>query len=211
MRQWIRSALVQIMACRLLGAKPLSKPMLCNYQLDLQEQTSMKFESKIKLFHSRKCIWKCRLSKWQPFCPGGDELMASWLANQRILKFIICQPGSHIWGYSPGTLVLSHPDSKLHGANMGPTWVLLSPGGPHVGAMKLAIWAGYYTSFEDCKNVDIISRYPVFKWVAYIAVSQYCCRGISQIVVLIWTHIGWRFRKEKYPVISCQFCYWLTL
>ena len=28
MRQWIGSALVQIMACRLNGAKPLSEPML---------------------------------------------------------------------------------------------------------------------------------------------------------------------------------------
>ena len=34
MRQWIRSALVQIMACRLFGAKPLSKPMLGYCQLD---------------------------------------------------------------------------------------------------------------------------------------------------------------------------------
>ena len=24
-------------------------------------------------------------------------------------------------------------DSKVHGANMGPTWVLSAPGGPHVG------------------------------------------------------------------------------
>ena len=31
------------------------------------------------------------------------------------------------------------PDSKVHGANMGPTWVLPSPGGPHVGPMNLAI------------------------------------------------------------------------
>ena len=31
MRQWIRSALVQIMACRLLGAKPLSNAMLGYY------------------------------------------------------------------------------------------------------------------------------------------------------------------------------------
>ena len=34
MRQWIGSALVQIMACRLFGAKPLSKPMLGFSQLD---------------------------------------------------------------------------------------------------------------------------------------------------------------------------------
>ena len=31
------------------------------------------------------------------------------------------------------------PDSKAHGANMGPTWVLSSPSGPHVGPMNLAI------------------------------------------------------------------------
>ena len=33
-RQWIGSALVQIMACRLFGAKPLSEPMLSYRQLD---------------------------------------------------------------------------------------------------------------------------------------------------------------------------------
>ena len=41
MRQWIRSALVQIMACRLFAAKPLSKPMLLYGQLDPSEQTSV--------------------------------------------------------------------------------------------------------------------------------------------------------------------------
>ena len=32
------------------------------------------------------------------------------------------------------------PDSKVYGANMGPTWVLSAPGGPHVGHMDVAIW-----------------------------------------------------------------------
>ena len=32
-----------------------------------------------------------------------------------------------------------NPDSKVHGANMGPTWVLPAPDGPHVGPMNLAI------------------------------------------------------------------------
>ena len=31
------------------------------------------------------------------------------------------------------------PDSKVPGANMGPTWVLSAPDGPHVGPMNLAI------------------------------------------------------------------------
>ena len=33
----------------------------------------------------------------------------------------------------------NNPDSKVHGANMGPTWVLSAPGGPHVGPVNLAI------------------------------------------------------------------------
>ena len=36
------------------------------------------------------------------------------------------------------------PDSKVHGANMGPTWVLSAPDGPHVGPMNLAIIAEWY-------------------------------------------------------------------
>ena len=31
------------------------------------------------------------------------------------------------------------PDGKVHGTNMGPTWVLSAPDGPHVGPMNLAI------------------------------------------------------------------------
>ena len=32
-----------------------------------------------------------------------------------------------------------NPDSKVHVTHMGPTWVLLALGGPHVGPMKIAI------------------------------------------------------------------------
>ena len=32
------------------------------------------------------------------------------------------------------------PDSKVHGANMGPIWGRQDPDGPHVGPMNLAIW-----------------------------------------------------------------------
>ena len=32
-----------------------------------------------------------------------------------------------------------NPDSKVHGDNMGPTWVLSAPDGPHGGPMNLAI------------------------------------------------------------------------
>ena len=48
MRQWTRSALVQIMACRLFGVKPLPEPTLTYCQLNPWGQTSVKFESKYK-------------------------------------------------------------------------------------------------------------------------------------------------------------------
>ena len=40
---------------------------------------------------------------------------------------------------TPQTDLIGH-DNKVHGANMGPTWVLSAPDGPHVGTMNLAIW-----------------------------------------------------------------------
>ena len=32
------------------------------------------------------------------------------------------------------------PDSKVHGANMGPIWDQQDQGGPHVGPIYFAIW-----------------------------------------------------------------------
>ena len=76
MRQWTRSALIQVMARRLFGAKPLPEPMLNYCQLDSWEQISVEFESEFYQFHSRKCIWNCRLAKWRSFCPG-----CKWVNN----------------------------------------------------------------------------------------------------------------------------------
>ena len=46
----------------------------------------------------------------------------------------------------------NHPDSKVHGANMGPTWGRQDPGGPHVGPMDLAIWA----TVSNCHDSSFI-------------------------------------------------------
>ena len=42
-----------------------------------------------------------------------------------------------------GRICVKIPDSKVHGANMGPIWVLSAPDGPHVGPMNLAIRDGH--------------------------------------------------------------------
>ena len=49
MRRWTRSALVQVMACRLFGCKPLHEPML-TYQLDIGNKLQWKLNRNSKLF-----------------------------------------------------------------------------------------------------------------------------------------------------------------
>ena len=54
------------------------------------------------------------------------------------------------------------PDSKVHGANIGPTWVLSAPDGPHSGPMNLAI-RGYMETCVSSQNVQptktILNKY----------------------------------------------------
>ena len=38
-----------------------------------------------------------------------------------------------------------YPDSKVHGANVGPTWGRQEQGGPHVRHMNFAIWVAFMT------------------------------------------------------------------
>ena len=71
MRQWTKSALVHIMACRLFGAKPLPEPTLTYCQWDPWEQTPVKFELNCKIFYSLKYIWNCRLWNGGHFVQGG--------------------------------------------------------------------------------------------------------------------------------------------
>ena len=69
-RRWTWSALVQIMACCLDSAKLLSEPVQTYCQLDPKEHASMKFYLKFKYFHSRKCVWTCRLRNGSHFVQG---------------------------------------------------------------------------------------------------------------------------------------------
>ena len=71
-----------------------------------------------------------------------DTMLATRDINVSIpLRVII--PAKEIWNretrYKNATSVENYPDSTVHGANMGPTWVLSALDRPHVGPMNLAI------------------------------------------------------------------------
>ena len=58
-----------------------------------------------------------------------------------------------------------NPNNKVHGANMGPTWVLLAPDGPHGDPMNLAIsgklWAKYASGESTWRCV--LQGYPTLQ------------------------------------------------
>ena len=83
-----------------------------------------------------------------------------------------------------------NPDSKVHGANMGPTWVLSAPDGPHIGPMNLAIrecMNGSHSSFliqnENLNTENTLKR----RW------------NTTHDIVLINEKIFW---KNKYDLLS---------
>ena len=49
--------------------------------------------------------------------------------------------------------VLAFPESKVHGANMGPIWGQQDPAGPHVGHINFAIWVPPI----ECNHMSIMA------------------------------------------------------
>ena len=83
---------------------------------------------------------------WGP--PGADRsqvgpMWATWTLLSGALQ---------LWKIHWWPMVSFHrgpcPDSQVHGANMGPTWVRQDPGGPHVGPMNLATSVYIWRQFE---------------------------------------------------------------
>ena len=77
MRQWTGSSLVQVMAW-----------FIVNWTFGNKFQWN---------FHSIKCIWKCHMGIWWPFCPGGDELILYvqrfFLGNLKIVFYHFSSQG----------------------------------------------------------------------------------------------------------------------
>ena len=70
-----------------------------------------------------------------------EQESTMWFKIERFMQDTLSHYG-HILGNNLMLLwqILDHfPDNKVHGANMGPTWVLSAPDGPQVGPMNLAI------------------------------------------------------------------------
>ena len=87
---------------------------------------------------STLCITNLELSHLLTYCEMFNE-NSSQMQICSFPKFsidiIVCDESAILSLKWPSELL----DSKVHGANMGPTWVLSAPDGPHVGLMNHAI------------------------------------------------------------------------
>ena len=116
----IKLSLVQIMARRLVGAKPLSEPLLGHSQLDPRENNQWNISRYLNIFISRKGVCKCRLENYgyfvwtSGFIPIDSELFPAvqlakvrhwfmyWLGTERT-------PSHSLYNWRPGTTYANMP------------------------------------------------------------------------------------------------------
>ena len=76
------------------------------------------------------------------------------------------------------------PDSKVHGANTGPTWVLSAPVGSHVGSMNLAIRdMTMYNPVLPTRSICIIGS---ITWEIQYRQAWTVCIYLDKETIYIW-------------------------
>ena len=106
------------------------------------------FSSKSKIIFKRFGLWAHQaFVQWVPNHRPQWEMQMAFVYQ---LHMVI------------SSLIYHHPDSKVHGAYMGPMWGRQDPGGPHVGPMNLAIRA--LLKDKSTRNIDTNWFQKWFYW-----------------------------------------------
>ena len=79
------------------------------------------------------------------------------------------------------TISLSNPDSKIDGANMGPTWGRQDPGGPHGGHVNPVIWK---VAYIPLKRTHMLCVYLFNSVIAKVSI------GMSVLTRNTWSYIA---------------------
>ena len=95
MHQPTWSALIEVMAWRLVGTKTLPKPILSYSKSIHEEHISIMFPSQYRYFQSGKFIWKCRLRKGRYF--GSGSMCYKQLLHRMCQLRLLCEGVSSVW------------------------------------------------------------------------------------------------------------------
>ena len=91
-----------------------------------------------------------------------------------------------------------NPDSKVHGANMGPICGRQDPGGPHIGPMNFAIWEAFHINYwpfvQGIHQLPVVSQHTevqkwvslLLHWISFWTNSQVEMRCINSHVASPW-------------------------
>ena len=108
---------------------------------------------------------------WLWVCTVHSKCSACWWPNTSAKTFADMMMMTDAMPYKPvnwATISLDYPDSKVHGANMGPIWGRQDPGGPHVGPMNFAIWVWF--AKQENINIQMLSFKQTFsKWTSLVS------------------------------------------
>ena len=135
----------------------------------------------------------------------GLIILCYWYSSALVALFQH-GPRTAIWTSSWVTLLTMetakgcqyYPESKVHGANMGPICVLSAADGPHVGPMNLAI--------RVCQLMHWLlnSSLPQQTWYWLCRREyMYCCSRVnsiylgldkSKILFKMWVYLSWSFK-----------------
>ena len=82
------------------------------------------------------------------------------------------------------------PDSKVHGANLGPIWGWQNPGGPHVGPVNIAILDSLYHSAYSDEILHCIRVYPYSPKATMVLCHIRETKMVQKINRSLWTQIS---------------------
>ena len=98
-----------------------------------QGNSSTVITTKYVHWHDKTTVLSCVCWKVRQYTVAGSQItLKKFASNVDDEQTMVSEMSFCICCYK-------YPDSKVHGANMGPTWVLSVPDGPHVGPRNLAI------------------------------------------------------------------------
>ena len=129
----------------------------------------------------------------------GEANISNFLKIPQILHMLSTKPcgvGCISGMYS---MLYGVPDSKVHGASMGPIWGWQDPGGPHVGPMNLAIWGTFVT---------------VILYVIYVVNDRWsdcdCFYSCHQFIERNWAHRTSDVKKFGPFSCICYRSWWIS-
>ena len=140
-----RCAIFQQFCCKVMPEVPWgymsrAKVIMCDTPSHASDHLCPILKGSIQKYRSYRVDMECGTDRWT------DRQTDRW--TDGCSEANISPQQLHCVGYN-GTVMATYPllsqviypcpDSKVPGANMGPTWVLSAPDGPHDGPMNLAI------------------------------------------------------------------------